>query len=64
MEKWHELFGREHEPSEEQINEYVNTSLFDDLDGHLRQMYKIKPKIAYSGCGMDGGTWKGWNIKY
>ena len=62
--QWHELFDREHEPSESQIKEYINTSLFGELDEHLRQTYKIKPKLAYSGCGMDGGAWKGWNIKY
>ena len=62
--QWHELFDREHEPSEAQIKEYVSTLLFDKLDGHLRQTYKVKPKLAYSGCSMDGGEWKGWNIKY
>ena len=61
---WNEVYDREHEPSEAQIKEYVNTPLFDDLDGHLRQVYKVKPKLAYSNCGMDGGLWKGWNVKY
>ena len=62
--KWNDLFDREHEPSEAQIKEYVNTPLFDELDGYLRQTYKVKPKVAYSGCKMDGGAWQGWNIKY
>jgi len=62
--QWNDLYNREHEPSEEQIKEYVNTPLFDDLDGYIRQTYKVKPKLAYSGCGMDDGMWKGWNIKY
>ena len=62
--QWNELYDKEHEPSETQIKEYVNTPLFDDLDGYLRQTYKVKPKLAYSSCNMDGGTWKGWNIKY
>jgi AraC family transcriptional regulator len=64
MTQWYELYGKEHEPSEEQIKEYVNTPLFDDLDSYLRQTYKVKPKIAYSSCSMDGGMWKGWNVKY
>ena len=64
MTQWYELYGKEHEPSEEQIKEYVNTPLFSDLDEYLRQTYKVKPKIAYSSCNMDGGMWKGWNIKY
>ena len=62
--EWNELFDREHEPLEVQIKEYVNTPLFDELDGYLRQTYKVKPKLAYSGCKMDGGMWQGWNIKY
>jgi len=62
--EWNDLYDREHEPSEEQIKEYVNTPLFEELDGYLRQTYKVKPKVAYSGCKMDGGAWQGWNIKY
>ena len=62
--QWHELFDREHEPTEVQIKEYINTPLFGELDEHLRQIYKVKPKLAYSSCGMDAGAWKGWNIKY
>ena len=62
--QWHELFDRDHEPSEVQVKEFVNTPLFDELDGHLIETYKVKPKLSYSSCGMDGGAWKGWNIKY
>ena len=61
---WSEIFDREHEPSETQIKEYINTQLHEDLDGYLRQTYKVKPKLAYSNCNMDGGLWKGWNVKY
>ena len=62
--QWNELFDCEHEPSEAQISEFINTPLFEELDGHLREAYNIKPKLSYSNCGMDGGMWKGWNIKY
>ena len=61
---WNETFDREHEPSENQIKEFINTQLHEDLDGYLRQTYKVKPKPAYSNCNMDGGLWKGWNVKY
>ena len=65
MEKpqWNELFNRENEPTEIQIKEFINTPLFGDLDEHLRQTYKVEPKVEYSSCAMDGGMWKGWNIK-
>jgi len=62
--QWYELFDREHEPSEVQVKEYVDTPLFDELDGYLRETFKVRPKLAYSNCKMDGGAWKGWNIKY
>ena len=66
MEKlqWNELFDREHKPTEVQIKEFVSTPLFDSLDAHLRQTYNVKPKVEYSSCAMDGGMWRGWNIKY
>ncbi|MCL2699343.1 MAG: DUF3788 domain-containing protein, partial [Defluviitaleaceae bacterium] len=62
--QWHELFNKEHEPSDNQIKEFVNTPLWDDLADSLRQTYNVKPKLSYSGCAMDSGMWKGWNIKY
>ena len=61
---WYEMFDKEHEPTEAEICEYIGSPLFGKLDEHLRQTYKVKPKLAYSGCAMDGGMWKGWNIKY
>lgn len=62
--QWSELYTKDNEPSESQIRDFVNTALWDDLDSHLRQEYNVKPKVAYSGCSMDNGMWKGWNVKY
>jgi AraC family transcriptional regulator len=62
--QWYEIFDRDHEPTEAQIKEYVETPLFGEFDDYLRQTCKVKPKIAYSGCKMDSGMWQGWNIKY
>jgi len=61
---WNELYSREHEPSQAQVKEHIKTSLFDDLDSYLRQSCNVRPKLAYSGCSMDQGIWKGWNVKY
>ena len=61
---WSELFNKEQEPQDEQIREFVNTPLWNELDEYLQQTYAIKPKPAYSGCNMDKGLWKGWNVKY
>ena len=61
---WSELFSREQEPTEEQIQEFVATPLWSELADYLQQVYKVKPKKEYSGCMMDKGAWKGWNVKY
>ena len=62
--QWSELFDAENEPQDSQVKEFVNSPLWDGLDGHLRQEYNVKPKLAYSNCAMDAGLWKGWNVKY
>jgi len=62
--QWSEMFTKDHQPTEGQIREFIGCSLWDDLGSHLQQEYKVKPKIAYSGCAMDNGMWKGWNVKY
>jgi AraC family transcriptional regulator len=61
---WSERFDKEHEPTGSQIAEYIATPLWGELADHLQQAYNSKPKIEYSGCSMDGGIWKGWNVKY
>ena len=62
--QWCELYSNELEPMDHQIKEFVNNPLWDDLTNHLQQTYNIKPQLFYSGCSMDKGYWKGWNVKY
>jgi len=62
--QWSELFGKEQEPSNRKIKEFVDTPLWDSLDHFLKQTYNVKPKFAYSNCSMEKGMWKGWNVKY
>jgi len=63
----YEVFDKENQPTETEIKDFVGAeifTLFTDLDNHLREGYKIKPKLAYSSCAMDKNIWRGWNIKY
>ena len=63
----YEVFNKENQPTEAEIKDFVGAeifTLFADLDSHLREGYKIKPKLAYSSCAMDNNMWRGWNIKY
>lgn len=62
--QWSEQFRDEQVPSDNQIQEYVDTPLWEELTEHLQQIYKVEPKLFYSGCAMDNGFWKGWNVKY
>ena len=59
-----ELFGSEQQSSKNQIAEFAGNNLWADLENHLQQTYSVSPKMFYSGCSMDKGFWKGWNIKY
>lgn len=61
---WSELYDGGQKPSDHQINDFVNTPLWDDLANQLQQTYHVQPKMAYSCCSMDNGSWKGWNVKY
>jgi len=63
----YEVFNKENQPTEDEIKDFVGTkifALFADLDNHLRNDYKIKPKLAYSSCSMNNNIWRGWNVKY
>ena len=62
--QWYELFDDANEPSDDEIINFVETPLWSELDGHLRQIYNVKPKLFYSNCSMQQGIWKGWNVKY
>mgnify|MGYP005779037109 CR=1 FL=1 len=62
--QWSELFDDEHEPLDNQIKEFVDSPLWDDLANYLHQTYDIHPKLFYSRCSMQKGFWKGWNVKY
>lgn len=57
---WQELYGKFSPPSNENINTYVNSELWDKLCDYLENTYQILPNIQYSSCSMQ----KGWNVKY
>jgi len=60
----YEMFSKETQPTDTEIRDFCNSEFLDDLDNHLRDSYKVKPKAAYSACSMDNNIWRGWNIKY
>ena len=61
MEKaWNEMFGQQNPPTFEQISEYVNNGLWEEINEYLQSTYKVSPKLTYSKCSMQNG----WNVKY
>ena len=60
----YEKFDKSIQPTDAEIKDFIKTSLFGDLDQHLRDNYGVKPKLAYSSCSMDNNIWRGWNVKY
>lgn len=60
MQEWQELFTGATTPTYRQVEEYINSSLWQKLNGYLREAYEVEPKMEYSGCSMQPG----WNIKY
>ena len=61
---WNDCFGSESLPTNGQIEDFIASPLWRELNDHLCQTYKIEPKVEYSACAMDNGFWKGWNVKY
>jgi AraC family transcriptional regulator len=59
---WNELFDKGHEPTDNQIQEFVDTPLWDELAVYLKQTYNVQPKLFCSNCTMDKGLWKGWMV--
>ena len=60
----YEMFDKDVQPAESEIEDFVGTELFTDLHNHVCERYNVKPKMAYSNCAMDNNIWRGWNIKY
>lgn len=58
--EWSNLYSLSHCPTLDQIMEYVNNELWQDLNFFLQSTYNIQPKLAYSQCSMQ----RGWNLKY
>jgi hypothetical protein len=54
------MYDYSKKPLSEQISDYVNNTLWEQMNEYLRETYGAKPEICYSKCSAQ----KGWNIKY
>ncbi|MEM1483743.1 DUF3788 domain-containing protein [Oscillospiraceae bacterium PP1C4] len=58
--EWSILYDQSNPPKLDNISEYVNNELWQDLNSFLQSIYCIEPKLSYSQCSMQ----RGWNVKY
>lgn len=56
---WAELYGKDTMPTWAQIQDFMHTPLWNDVNDYLQQAYAAQPKLSYSGCSQPG-----WNVKY
>ncbi|MCL2847292.1 MAG: DUF3788 domain-containing protein [Firmicutes bacterium] len=59
-----ETFTKEQQLTQQELVDFVGLDFFDDFCNHVREAYKIAPKLSYSNCAMDKNIWRGWNLKY
>lgn len=57
---WLEMYGKEKQPTEAQIEAYIQNPLWDALHVYLQGAYQTAPKMSFSGCSGQPG----WNMKY
>ncbi len=62
--QWSAMYGKEKEPTTDQVRDFVGTPLWDNLTAHMQEAYSVRPTLSHSRCSMDNGAWEGWNVKY
>lgn len=58
--EWSLLYSNGKPPTFEQVAEYIDCSLWSEMNSRLQVAYQIEPIMEYSRCSMQ----RGWNIKY
>lgn len=57
---WGSLYGENNKPSFDDIEAYINSELWKELNSYIQKTYNLQPQLGYSCCSMQ----KGWNVKY
>lgn len=57
---WDQAYPRDQQPDFDQISQYVNTPVWEQLNQSVQSQYKVQPLIQHSVC--SGAP--GWNVKY
>lgn len=57
---WAERYPQTAQPTQEEIDAYVNSPLWVELKAFLAEQYGAAPRMEYSRCGLEPG----WNMKF
>lgn len=57
---WDNLFGEDTQPTFDQLSEFINNPLWQEINSYLQDTYKVRPRLSYSKCSAQ----RGWNVKY
>lgn len=60
--EWSKLYDKTNQPSIKEMADYIgapDNALWNSLFSYINSAYRVKPKIAYSGCSGKPG----WNVK-
>lgn len=57
---WSERFPFSQPPALDEIEEFVESDAWGDLNAYIQSAYAVSPSLEYSKCAMQ----RGWNVKY
>ncbi len=58
--KWVTVYGLNKQPNEEDITQFIDSSLWSEIKQFISINYGIQPSYSYSSCSAQPG----WNVKY
>ena len=58
--EWIDAYKPDVEPSLAEIEAFVNTPMWAELNSFIQEGYQVSPEVNYSGCSGQPG----WNVKY
>lgn len=57
---WNEEYGLNKRPTFEEIDHYINNSLWEEINEFIKSNYLVEAELGYSSCCAKPG----WNVKY
>ncbi len=58
--EWEKLYAENSPPSFEDVEAFIGSALWPQINAYLQDTYGAQPKLTYSRCSMQ----RGWNIKF